>query len=98
MDNIDHIAIQTNNIKESLKWYKNMFKCNVIFEDATWALIGFKNTKIALVVPEQHPPHIAIKRKNIEQYGNPVKHRDGSESVYIESPDRNTFELIRYPE
>ena len=98
MDNIDHIAVQTNNINESLKWYKDMFKCNVLFEDETWALIEFKNTKIALVVPEQHPPHIAIKRKNLEQYGNPVKHRDGSESVYIESPDRNTFELIRYPE
>ena len=98
MDNIDHIAVQTNNIKESLEWYEKMFKCKVLFEDETWALIEFKNTKIALVVPEQHPPHIAIKRKNLEQYGNPKKHRDGSESVYIDSPDRNTFELIRYPD
>ena len=98
MDNIDHVAVQTNNIKESLEWYKKMFKCKVLFEDETWALIEFKNTKIALVVPEQHPPHIAIKRKNLEQYGNPTKHRDGSESVYIDSPDRNTFELIRYPD
>ena len=51
----------------------------------------------ALVIPDQHPPHIAIKRKNLEKYGSPVKHRDGSESVYVDSPDENTFELIRYP-
>ena len=63
-----------------------------------WALIEFKNTKLALVIPEQHPRHIAVKRENLEEYGAPVKHRDGSESVYIDSPDSNTFELIRYPE
>ena len=75
-----------------------MFKCKVTFQDETWALIEFKNTKLALVIPEQHPPHIAVKRENLEEYGVPVKHRDGSESVYIDSPDSNTFELIRYPE
>ena len=97
MDKIDHIAIQTHSIKESINWYKTMFDCEVEFEDSTWALIKFENTKLALVIPDQHPPHIAIKRKNLEKYGSPVKHRDGSESVYVDSPDENTFELIRYP-
>ena len=98
MDNIDHIAIQTTNIQKSVTWYKDMFKCKVTFQDETWALIEFNNTKLALVIPEQHPPHIAIERENLEKFGAPVKHRDGSESVYIDSPDKNTFELIRYPE
>ena len=98
MDKIDHIAIQTSYIKKAVEWYKDMFKCKVTFQDETWALIEFKNTKLALVIPEQHPPHIAVKRENLEEYGAPVKHRDGSESVYIDSPDSNTFELIRYPE
>ena len=98
MDKIDHIAIQTTNIQKSVKWYKDMFKCKVTFQDETWALIEFKNTKLALVIPGQHPPHIAVKREKLEEYGAPIKHRDGSESVYIDSPDRNTFELIRYPE
>ena len=84
-------------IKNSVLWYKKMFKCEIEFEDDTWALLKFDNTKLALVVPEQHPPHIAIKRENIEDFGTPVKHRDGSESVYVESPDSNKFELIRYP-
>ena len=45
MDNIDHIAIQTNSIKESLNWYRETFSCKVLFEDSTWALIKFQNTK-----------------------------------------------------
>ena len=98
MDKIDHIAIQTKDINESVNWYTKTFRCNVLFQDETWALIEFNNIKLALVVPEQHPPHIAVKRRNLEKYGNPVKHRDGSESVYINSPDKNVFELIRYPE
>ena len=71
MDKIDHIAIQTDSIKESINWYKMMFDCDVEFEDSTWALIKFENTKLALVIPDQHPPHIAIKRKNLEKYGSP---------------------------
>jgi len=97
MDKIDHIAIQTEDINGSVKWYTNTFTCDVLFQDDTWALLEFNNIKLALVVPEQHPPHIAVKRENLEKYGNPVKHRDGSESVYINSPDKNVFELIRYP-
>ena len=98
MDKIDHIAIQTKDINESVTWYIKTFRCDVLFQDETWALLEFNNIKLALVVPEQHPPHIAVKRRNLEKYGNPVKHRDGSESVYINSPDKNVFELIRYPE
>ena len=81
---------------------KKILLCNYfidLFRDIIFkcALIKFENTKLALVIPDQHPPHIAIKRKNLEKYGSPVKHRDGSESVYVDSPDENTFELIRYP-
>ena len=46
MDKIDHIAIQTTNIQKSVKWYKEMFKCKVTFQDETWALIEFKNTTL----------------------------------------------------
>lgn len=82
MDRIDHIAVQTESITDSVKWYKEMFSCEVEYEDASWALLKFENTKLALVVPNQHPPHIAVKRDNLESFGSPVKHRDGSESVF----------------
>ena len=68
MDKIDHIAIQTDSIKKSINWYKTMFDCEVEFEDSTWALIKFENTKLALVIPDQHPPHIAIKRLKIKYF------------------------------
>ena len=68
MDKIDHIAIQTVSIKDSVLWYKKMFKCEIEYEDDSWALIKFENTKLALVVPDQHPPHIAINRENIEDF------------------------------
>ncbi|MDA9946434.1 VOC family protein [Candidatus Marinimicrobia bacterium] len=97
MDSIDHIAVQTDSIIDSVKWYKEMFSCEVEYEDDSWALLKFENTKLALVIPNQHPPHIAVKKDNLESFGSPVKHRDGSESVYVKSPDNNTFELIRYP-
>ena len=47
MDKIDHIAIQTVSIKDSVLWYKKMFKCEIEYEDDSWALIKFENTKLA---------------------------------------------------
>ena len=46
MDKIDHIAIQTTSIKDSVLWYKKMFKCEIEYEDDSWALIKFDNTII----------------------------------------------------
>ena len=61
-------------------------------------MLEFANIKLALVLPDQHPPHIAVSYDEIEEYGTPKKHRDGSEYVYIEDIDENVFELIRYLE
>ena len=43
LDTIDHIAIQVENIEKSVEWYKNKFKCKIIYSDKTWAFIQFKN-------------------------------------------------------
>tara|TARA_Y100001970_G_C14230849_1_gene858533 strand:- start:1973 stop:2278 length:306 start_codon:yes stop_codon:yes gene_type:complete len=96
MDKIDHVAIQTENIDKSVEWFLNKFKCNVKYQDESWAMIEFENMKIALVLPDQHPPHIAVTCDDIEKHGNPGKHRDGSDFLYIEGLDENIFELIRY--
>ena len=48
LDTIDHIAIQTKDIKESVAWYTRTFTCDVIFQDETWALLEFNNIKLAL--------------------------------------------------
>ena len=94
MEKIDHIAIVVTNINHAVNWYTKNRDCKVNYQDESWAELQFENIKLALVLPQDHPPHIAFEDDSIEG----TKHRDGSESVYIDSPDRNTFELIRYPE
>ena len=98
MDKIDHIALQTKNINDSVSWLVKKFKCSVKYQDESYAMLEFNNMKIALVLPDQHPPHVAIKCDNIEEHGKPRKHRDESEFLYIEGFDKNVFELIRYPD
>ena len=41
LDDIDHIAIQVDDIKKSLDWYLKKFKCEEIYSDETWALLSF---------------------------------------------------------
>ena len=57
---VDHIAIHSKNIKKSVKWYVDKFRCEIQYQDDTWALLNFENISLALVTPEQHPPHFAI--------------------------------------
>ena len=96
LDKIDHIAIQVKNIKESLNWYLQNFKCKKIYSDDTWAIIDFKNIKLALVTKEQHPVHFAILDQKLTMSNQIKKHRDGSISKYIRDNDNNHIELIKY--
>ena len=92
MRKIDHIAIQVDDIRESVKWYRNKFKCEVIYEDDTWAFLQYENIKMALVVEDEHPYHIAFQDETVQG----KLHRDGSISKYIDDPSGNKIELIRY--
>ena len=96
LTHVDHIAIESNDIEKSVRWYKNNFSCKIKHQDNTWALIGFKNIQIALVTPGQHPPHFAVIDQNIILNKDTVKHRDGSVSKYIQDLDNNKIELIKY--
>ena len=95
MDTIHHIAIQVEDLKTSLEWYKNNFAVRVAYADETWALLEFANVALALVVPNQHPPHFAIVSAHAERYGPLTQHRDGSASVYIQDPAGNTIEMLQ---
>ncbi|MBT5914217.1 MAG: VOC family protein [Rhodospirillales bacterium] len=95
MDNVDHIAIQVKNISDAAKWYVGKFDCNLAYIDESWALIEFHNTRLALVLPEQHPSHISIKCNDAERFGALTTHRDGTESVYIADPWLNSIEILK---
>lgn len=97
LDIIHHTAIQVRDIATAVSWYSKRYRCQIEYQDESWALLKFANTSIALVIPEQHPYHFAIVSDNIEQYGEPVPHRDGTSSVYIKDEDGNHVEMIQIP-
>lgn len=94
LDTVDHIAFAVDDVEKAVGWYRTNFKCEIAYQDKTWAFLRFENIKLALVVPNQHPPHIAFVRENADQFGNLKVHRDGTRSVYIEDSAGNSVEIV----
>ena len=94
LTHVDHIALESKNIADSVRWYANNFKCRVEYQDNTWALLGFNNIQIALVTPGQHPPHFAIVDRNVANLKSKKTHRDGIHYTYEKDPDMNVIEKI----
>jgi catechol 2,3-dioxygenase-like lactoylglutathione lyase family enzyme len=94
LDQIDHIAISVSDVKSAISWYRSHFQCDVLYEDASWAFLKFGNIKLALVIPEQHPPHIAFVCDKAEEYGELKTHRDGTRSLYVSDPAGNSVEIM----
>ena len=92
IEKIDHIAITVPHIKKAVEWYTKYRKCKVKYQDDSWALLQFKNIDLALVLPQDHPPHIAFQDNTIS--GD--KHRDGSEYIYDHDTFGNIIEKIKY--
>ncbi len=95
LDALHHVAIQVENIARALKWYSENFNAEIVYLDDTWAMLRFENIYLALVIPGQHPPHIAIEHEGAESFGTLIKHRDGTESIYINDSEGNTLELMK---
>ncbi len=93
MKKIDHIAIVVNDIKESVAYYVDNYDCMILHCDESWGYLQFDNIKLALVLKDEHPPHIAFEVDEVEG----KTHRDGSVSKYIDDPSGNKIELIEYP-
>jgi catechol 2,3-dioxygenase-like lactoylglutathione lyase family enzyme len=95
MDKIHHIAIQVTDISEALQWYLNNFKTKILYQDTSWAFLEFENINLALVLPNQHPSHIAFEKDDAQKYGQLTPHRDGTASVYISDPFGNQIEILK---
>ena len=91
---VDHIAIESTDIKKSIQWYQNEFNCIVKYQDDTWAMLKFDNISLALVSPGGHPPHIAVIDEDIVKEPNSKIHRDGIRYLYETDPDSNFIEKI----
>ena len=104
MFEMDHVAIPTRDIAGSVKFYVETFGAEVLYQDATWAFLRLGQGKLALVTPEQHPPHVALRVSEAElkiaaqRAEKPIDHhRDGTTGIYIEDGQGNVIELICYP-
>tara|TARA_Y100000114_G_scaffold155781_1_gene180844 strand:- start:110 stop:451 length:342 start_codon:yes stop_codon:yes gene_type:complete len=104
---IDHVAIQVDDIKESIDYYKG-YGAKLIYWGRKnkntpfdikhdWAFLQFDNIKLALVSGESHPYHIAFAVDMLDSMET-TKHRDGTESYYTTDPSGNKIEIIKYPE
>lgn len=94
LDSIHHIAISVEDIAKAVSWYQKTFSCEIEYQDETWALLKFANASLALVLPNQHPPHIGFVSPKAESYGELKTHRDGTRSIYISDSSGNAVELL----
>lgn len=97
LDTIHHVAIPVPNVAQAVEWYTSRFNCCVDYIDDTWALLAFSNTKLALVLPHEHPSHFALTRPDANKFGDLVTHRDGLHSVYITDAFGNSIEVLEEP-
>ncbi len=93
-DRIDHIAISVSDVKAAVEWYTSKFNCRIKYQDESWAYLGFDNINLALVIPGQHPSHLAFIREDAEDYGTLKTHRDGTKSCYLSDPAGNSIEIM----
>jgi catechol 2,3-dioxygenase-like lactoylglutathione lyase family enzyme len=94
LDTLHHVAISVDDIVAAVAWYTTTFRCTVKYQDATWALLGFANMDLALVIPAQHPPHLGLTSPAADRFGALKTHRDGTRSVYITDPAGNKVEIL----
>jgi catechol 2,3-dioxygenase-like lactoylglutathione lyase family enzyme len=96
LDKLHHIAISVHekSIAEMVDWYREQFRCDVVYQDDTWAMLQFANVQLALVIPGQHPPHLGFENPRAEEFGELKTHRDGTRSIYISDPAHNTIEMM----
>ena len=97
LDSIDHVAILVDDIPRAIAWYSQSFKCKIVRQSKSWALLKFDNINLALICSPNHPPHIAILDKNLEKDGtNIMQHSDGSVGKDEHDNAGNIIERIRY--
>jgi len=94
LDAMHHVAISVKDIAEAVEWYTKTFRCKIAYQDDTWAMLTFANIHLALVLPNQHPPHIGFTHPHAEQFGTLKTHRDGTRSTYIPDCAGNAVEIL----
>lgn len=95
LDSLDHVAIPVEDVAAAVDWYTKTFRCEVTYQDDTWAFLKFGNVKLALVVPSQHPAHVGFVSPDAAKFGTLKLHRDGTRSCYVKDPAGNAVEILQ---
>jgi hypothetical protein len=101
----DHVAQQVPDIAEAVEWQRRTVPgTTVLHQDPTWALVESGGARIAFVLPDQHPDHVAfrvddaqLERMAAEHGVEIATHRDATRSIYLEGPGSLRTEIISYP-
>lgn len=102
----DHVAQQVPDIAAALEWWSlTVPGARVLYQDDTWGLLEAGGAKLAFVMAEQHPNHLAFQVSGTElerlaaSHGVEIAvHRDASRSFYLEAPGGSQVEVIAYPD
>ena len=104
LNEIHHVVIAVGNVSKAVEWYTkhfhcdhfrcDHFRCDIEYHDETRELFVFGNTRLALVPPKQHPPHIGFIHPQAESFGELKLHRDGTRSCYVADPAGNAVEVL----
>ena len=100
----DHVALQVPDIAAALDWWSRTVPgARVLYQDDTWGLLEAAGAKLAFVMADEHPDHLAFKvspdeleRLAAAHDAAIAVHRDASRSFYLDSPGGHRIELIAY--
>lgn len=102
----DHVAQQVPDVAAALEWWQRAVPGAIVLHaDETWGLLEAGGAKLAFVVADQHPDHVAYKVSTTELerlaavHGAAIaSHRDGSRSFYVHAPGDHRVEVVAYPD
>ena len=102
----DHVAQRVPDVAAALEWWSGLVPgARVLYADDTWGLLEAGGAKLAFVMADEHPDHLAFKVSGEELerlaalHGVAVSgHRDGSRSFYLDAPGGHGVEVIAYPD
>lgn len=102
----DHVAQQVPDIAEAVEWQMRTIPGTVVlYQDPSWALVESGGAKLAFVLADQHPDHLAYRVSDAElealaeANGATIAiHRDATRSIYLTGPGSLRTEIISYPE
>ncbi|MBB6053345.1 VOC family protein [Armatimonas rosea] len=99
----DHVAQVVPDISDAVAWYVEHVGASVLYQDATWAFVEAGGARLAFVVKDQHPNHLAWRVSLAEletlaaKHEKAIKtHRDGTRSFYLEAPGGTHVEIITW--